>query len=33
MIATQQKNVVIFDLDGTLANIDKRREISTNLKV
>jgi hypothetical protein len=29
MIATQQKNVVIFDLDGTLANIDKRREIST----
>jgi len=29
MIATKQKNIVIFDLDGTLANIDKRREIST----
>ena len=28
MIAIKQKNVVIFDLDGTLANIDERREKS-----
>ena len=28
MIAIKQKNVVIFDLDGTLANIDERREQS-----
>ena len=29
MIAIKQKNVVIFDLDGTLANIDERRKKST----
>ena len=29
MIAIKQKNVVIFDLDGTLANIDYRRKLAT----
>ena len=29
MIAIRQKNVVIFDLDGTLANIDYRRKLAT----
>ena len=29
MIAVKNKNVVIFDLDGTLANIDERRKLST----
>ena len=27
---TRMKNTIIFDLDGTLALIDKRREVSTN---
>ena len=29
MIAVKNKNVVIFDLDGTLANIDERRKLAT----
>ena len=29
MDITNRQNTVIFDLDGTLANIDKRRDVST----
>ena len=28
MIAIKQKNVVIFDLDGTLAIIDERKKLA-----